>query len=298
MQSVAERLEKGLIARVARASIDFDLLERGDRVLVAVSGGKDSLCLLALLRQLRRRTPFSFSLAAITVDQGQPGFERDKLAAYFEAERIDYQVVIEDTYSVVQQKSPLGTIACSLCSRLRRGILYTAAVRLGATKIALGHHRDDAVETLLLNIFYSGQLKAMPAKLRADDGRNTVIRPLIYCTERDLAEYASSRRFPVVARSACTRQPDLKRGAMKDLIAHLQATNPHVRGNLFAALRHVRVTHLLDGRLLGERASEEPGDEAPEELPTLATVPRREQRVLGTARLWTESAPAVGRQSP
>jgi tRNA 2-thiocytidine biosynthesis protein TtcA len=297
VQRAAERLEKGLIARVARASIDFDLLEEGDRVLVAVSGGKDSLSLLALLRQLRRRTPFPFSLAAVTVDQGQPGFERDKLVRYFEAEQIDYQVIIEDTYSVVRQKILPGATPCSLCSRLRRGILYTAAVRLGATKIALGHHRDDAIETLLLNLFYSGQLKAMPAKLRSDDGRNTVIRPLIYCTEHELAAYASRRHLPVVPCSVCGRQPDLKRQAMKDLIARLQAANPHVRGNLFAALQHVRVTHLLDGRLLGDHTFGEPTDEAREEPPSLATAPPREQKVLGTPMLWTEAAPRVGHRS-
>jgi tRNA 2-thiocytidine biosynthesis protein TtcA len=290
-------------------------------VLVAVSGGKDSLSLLALLRLLQRRTPFPFSLAAVTVDQGQPGFERDKLTTYFEAEHIDYRVVIDDTYSIVQQKSPPGATACSLCSRLRRGILYTAAARLGATKLALGHHRDDAVETLLLNIFYSGQLKAMPAKLRTDDGRNTVIRPLIYCAERDLAEYASSRCFPVVPCSVCSRQPNLKRQAMKELIARLQAANPHVTGNLFAALQRVRVTHLLDASLLRGRGDDPAaclGDGAQNEHPWTGSTrgdralqsrsaceetdpnprhPGREQRTEGTRVLWTEHAPAVGRQS-
>jgi tRNA 2-thiocytidine biosynthesis protein TtcA len=298
MQRVADRLEKGLVGLVARASIDFDLIGEGDRVLVAVSGGKDSLSLLALLRLLRRRTPFPFGLAAVTVDQGQPAFQREKLARYFEAEGIDYQIIVEDTYSVVKQKTLPGTTACSLCSRLRRGILYTAAVRLGATKIALGHHRDDAIETLLLNIFYSGQLKAMPAKLMSDDGHNTIIRPLIYCSERELTEYAARRRLPVVSASACSQEPNLRREEMKQLIDRLQATNPHVRGNLLAALQNVRATHLLDRRFLrhpvgGQEQRPVKGEPDPE-----PTLPARQQQVEGSRVFWGASTPPTGARKP
>lgn len=289
MRTVAEHLEKRLVTLVAQASVDFGLLESGDRVLVAVSGGKDSLSLLALLRLIQRRTPFPFSLAAITVDQGQPAFRRDRLVRYFESEHIDYQVVVENIYSAVKEKNLPGATACSLCSRLRRGVLYTAAVRLGATKIALGHHRDDAIETLLLNVFYSGQLKAMPAKLFADDGRNTVIRPLIYCAERDLAEYATMKPLPIVPGSTCAMDPNLKRQAVKRLIDDLETTNPHLRGNLLAALRNVRTTHLLDRQLLQDHAGRKVKTAMRGEPGPAASQPGREQRVEGTRVFWTEA---------
>ena len=189
------RIEHRLLTSVARASADFGLLEPNDRVLVAVSGGKDSHALLYLLREISRRTPFPFSLFALNVDQGHPGFPKRVLPEYFEREGYEYRIIEEDTYSVVKEKIPAGKTTCSLCSRLRRGILYTAAAEMGATKIALGHHRDDVIETLLLNIFYSGQMKAMPPRLRSDDGRNIVIRPLVYAAEPDLAAFADESRF-------------------------------------------------------------------------------------------------------
>lgn len=249
MESVAKLLEKRLVARVAQASRDFELLEPRDRVLVAVSGGKDSLTLLRVLRLLCERTPFPFSLMAVTVDQGQPGFDRERLASYLEAEGYEYHMVVEDTFSVIRDKVPPGQTYCSLCSRLRRGILYTTATRLGATKIALGHHREDFAETLLLNAFYSGQLKAMPARLCANDGRNTVIRPLLYCSERDIQRYAELSSLPVLPMSLCGREPNLKRQRIKRLLDELSQENPHVRGNLLAALCNVRPSHLLDRRL-------------------------------------------------
>jgi tRNA 2-thiocytidine biosynthesis protein TtcA len=242
----ARRLEKRLIALVAQASLDFGLLSPHDRVLVAVSGGKDSLSMLRLLGLLARRTPFPFSFVAVAVDQGQPTFDRARLASHFEAEGYDYRIISEDTFSVVKEKIPQGQTYCSLCSRLRRGILYTAATRLGMTKVALGHHREDATETLLLNILYSGQLKAMPARLTSNDGHNTVIRPLIYCAEDDLRSYAECMGLPVLPCGLCSQQPDLKRRRVKRLIDELQADNPHVRGNLLSALRNVRTSHLLD----------------------------------------------------
>jgi tRNA 2-thiocytidine biosynthesis protein TtcA len=245
-----DRLEEKLVGAVARASVEHRLIEPGDRILVAVSGGKDSHTMLHLLREIQTRAPFAFSFIAVNVDQGHPGFPEALLPAYFAENGYEYRIVEEDTYSIVKEKVPEGKTYCSLCSRLRRGILYTLASELGTTKIALGHHRDDIVETLMLNLFYSGQLKAMPARLRSDDGRHVVIRPLAYCAEADIAEYARRKAFPIVPCDLCGSQEELKRKAVKRLIDALHADNPHVRGNLFAALSNVRPTHLLDRDLL------------------------------------------------
>jgi tRNA 2-thiocytidine biosynthesis protein TtcA len=241
-----DRLEKRLLAEVARASHDFQLLEPGDRVLVAVSGGKDSLALLYLLRQIQRRAPFEFSLIAVNVDQGHPGFPEHVLPQYFEREGYEYKIIKEDTYSIVKEKIPEGKTFCSLCSRLRRGILYTVAVELGATKIALGHHRDDVIETLLLNLLYSGQLKAMPARLRSDDGRNVVIRPLVYVSEPELQAFSDQMAFPIIPCDLCGSQENLQRKQIKNLLNELDAKNPLVRKNVFAALGNVRLSHLYD----------------------------------------------------
>lgn len=218
--------------------------------MVAVSGGKDSQSLLHLLRELRRRAPFDFSLIAVNVNQMQPGFPEKLLPDYFAEENYDFRIVDDDTYSVVREKMAPGETFCSLCSRLRRGILYTVAAELKATKIALGHHREDFIETLLLNALYSGQLKAMPAKLRSDDGRNVVIRPMVYCAEADIARYAREKQFPLIPCSLCGSQPDLKRARVKRLIRDLSIENPHVPGNLLAALANVRPTQLLDNGLM------------------------------------------------
>ena len=241
-----DRLEKRLLAEVARASHDFRLIEPGDRILVAVSGGKDSHALLYLLRQIQRRAPFDFSIFALNVDQGHPGFPDRTLPDYFEREGYEYQIVKEDTYSVVKEKVPEGKTFCSLCSRLRRGILYTQAVALGATKIALGHHRDDVIETLLLNLLYSGQLKAMPARLRSDDGRNVVIRPMVYLSEAELSEFAAQKAFPIIPCDLCGSQENLQRKQIKSLLNDLNEKNPKVRANVFAALGNVRPSHLFD----------------------------------------------------
>jgi len=244
-----ERLEKRLLDAVARASSDFSLLEPDDRVLVAMSGGKDSHALLYLLREIQRRAPFPFSLIAVNVDQGHPGFPKELLPRYFEAQGQEYRIVEEDTYSIVKSKIPEGKTFCSLCSRLRRGILYTVASELGATKIALGHHRDDIIETLLLNLFYSGQMKAMPPRLRSDDGRHVVIRPLAYASEAELSEFAALKAFPIIPCDLCGSQENLQRKQVKRLLDELDAKNPHVRNNVFAALGNVRPTHLLDAGL-------------------------------------------------
>lgn len=240
------RLEKRLLSLVAKASSDFRLLEPGDRVLVAVSGGKDSHSLLYLLRELSRRAPFPFSLVAVNLDQGQPGFPKHVLPEYFQREGYDYRIVDEDTYSVVKEKVPEGKTYCSLCSRLRRGILYTLAKEMGATKIALGHHRDDVIETLVLNLFYSGQLKAMPPRLRADDGLNVVIRPLVYCSEQDLVSFAEERAFPIIPCDLCGSQENLQRKRVKELLTRLDTENPKVRANVFAALSNLRPSHIFD----------------------------------------------------
>jgi len=243
------RLEAKLLENVAKASAHFRLVEPGDRILVAVSGGKDSHAMLYLLREIQRRAPFSFSLIAVNVDQGHPGFPEELLPEYFTREGYEHHIVKEDTYSVVTSKIPEGKTYCSLCSRLRRGILYTTAKRLSATKIALGHHRDDLVETLLLNLLYSGQTKSMPPRLRSDDGENVVIRPLVYCAEEDLAAFAEEKSFPIIPCDLCGSQDNLKRRRVKALVRELSAENENVRGNLFAALGNIRPTHLLDREL-------------------------------------------------
>ncbi|MGC4090562.1 MAG: tRNA 2-thiocytidine(32) synthetase TtcA [Polyangiaceae bacterium] len=260
-----DRLEKRLLDGVARASADFALLEPNDRVMVAVSGGKDSHALLYLLREIQKRAPFRFSLFALNVDQGHPGFPKQVLPEYFQREGYEYRIIEEDTYSVVKEKVPAGKTTCSLCSRLRRGILYTAAQELGATKIALGHHRDDVIETLMLNLFFSGQLKAMPPRLRSDDGRNVVIRPLAYAAEKDLAEFAEAKGFPIIPCDLCGSQEQLQRKQVKTLLNDLESKHPHLRANVFASLANVRPTHLFDTALrksLGLVDALEPSDNA------------------------------------
>lgn len=253
--SALRQLERKLLSQLAEASAAFHLLEPDDRVMVAVSGGKDSLVLLYLLRQIQRRAPFPFEVCAVHLDQGHPGHPVQRLRDYFEQERYAYRIVTEDTYSIVQEKVPSGKTYCSLCSRLRRGILYNVAEEMAATKLALGHHRDDSLETLFLNLFYSGQLKAMPARLRSDDGRNTVIRPLIYSAEQDIAQLAEELQLPVIPCNLCGSQENLKRQEIKQLLATLETRNPKLKGNMLAALHRVCPTHLLDPALLGDTQS-------------------------------------------
>jgi tRNA 2-thiocytidine biosynthesis protein TtcA len=258
-----ERLEKKLLSAVAKASSDFKMLEPGDRVMVAVSGGKDSHAMLYLLRELQKKAPFSFSIFALNVDQGHPGFPSEVLPEYLTREGYEHVIIKEDTYSVVTDKIPEGKTYCSLCSRLRRGILYTQAKKLGATKIALGHHRDDVIETLMLNLLYAGQLKAMPARLRSDDGRNVVIRPLVYCSEVELSELAALKQFPIIPCDLCGSQDNLKRKQVKQLLTTLNDQNPTVRANVFAALGNVRPSHLFDVELRRAMGVDEAVEEAP-----------------------------------
>ena len=245
------RLQQGLLRAISRANLRFGMIAAGDRVMVAISGGKDSWGLLHLLRAYRKVVPFEFSIVAVNLDQGHPGFPVEVLRGHLEREGFEYKLVQRDTYSVVKREIPEGKAYCSLCSRLRRGILYDTAVALGATKIALGHHRDDLIETLLLNQLYAGQIKAMAPVLRSDDGRNTIIRPLILAAERDLAAFAEEQKFPIVPCDLCGSQENLKRVEIRRLLAQLELVNPQVRQNLLAAAGNVKPSHLIDDRLTG-----------------------------------------------
>lgn len=252
---MASRVEKKLLQLLGRASKDFALIEPGDKIMVGVSGGKDSFTLLTLLHTIQSKAPFEFDIIAVNLDQGQPGFHAEVLEDYFKKEGFKYKMVKKDTYSIVTEKIPEGQTYCSLCSRLRRGILYNTAVELGATKIALGHHKDDVIETLMLNMLFAGQIKAMPARLTSDDGRNTVIRPLAYCDEADIIEFAKERSFPILPCDLCGSQENLMRKRVKRLIASLNEENSHIRGNLFSALSSVIPSHLYDKSVIRTEAT-------------------------------------------
>lgn len=246
------RLEKRLLNATGRAVRDFDLICEGDRVLVGVSGGKDSLVLLCLLDKLRRRAPVKFSIAAINIDLGQPGFDPAPVRAFVESLGVEGHFIAQDVYSVARAKAEPGKSLCPICSRLRRGILYTQAIALGCNKIALGHHREDLIETLLLSAFYAGALKSMPPLLRADDGKNTVIRPLVYCAEEEIIAYARALALPVAPPPPCETE-DLQRARVKNLVRDLAKDHPAVPGNLLNALRQVVPTHLLDPTIRSTR---------------------------------------------
>lgn len=243
------RLEKSLLRHCGKAVHDFSLIEEGDRIMVAISGGKDSYTMLHLLRLLQARAPVQFELIAVNLDQGQPGFPSDVLEGWLKANGYPYRLLREDTYSIVLEKLRPEQTQCSLCSRLRRGILYTAAVELGCTKIALGHHRDDLIHTFLLNQFFAGTTATMPPKLLSNDGRNTVIRPLAYASEQEIARFAELMKFPIIPCDLCGSQENLQRKRVKRLVDELSQDIPMLRNSLLSAMGNLHPSHLLDPKL-------------------------------------------------
>jgi len=274
----AHKLEKRLCRQVGQAIIDFNMIEAGDRVMVCVSGGKDSFGLLDILIKLQQRAPVHFDIVAVNLDQKQPGFPAHILPDYLSRLGIEYHIETQDTYSIVKQKVPEGKTMCSLCSRLRRGILYSVADRLKITKIALGHHRDDMLHTFFLNLFFAGKLKGMPPKLVSDDGDHVVIRPLAYVAEKDLIAWATQRQFPIIPCSLCGSQENLQRQEVKRMLHAWERQYPGRTMTMFTALQNVVPSHLMDANLYdfkGVKATgvaDVDGDHAfdPDELPASA----------------------------
>lgn len=243
------KLQKRLRRNVGNAIADFGMIEEGDRVMVCLSGGKDSYTLLDILLNLQQSAPVNFSVVAVNLDQKQPGFPEDVLPRYLDSIGVEYKIVEENTYGIVKEKIPEGKTTCSLCSRLRRGILYRTATELGATKIALGHHRDDMLATLFLNMFYGGKMKSMPPKLISDDGKQIVIRPLAYCKEKDIIKYAEAKQFPIIPCNLCGSQPNLQRQVVQEMLNTWDRQYPGRLETMFSALQDIVPSHLCDPNL-------------------------------------------------
>jgi tRNA 2-thiocytidine biosynthesis protein TtcA len=282
----AHKLEKRLCRLVGQAIADYNMIEAGDKVMVCLSGGKDSYALLDILLKLRRRAPVTFDVVAVNLDQKQPGFPEHVLPDYLKSVGVPFHIEEQDTYSIVKDKIPEGKTMCSLCSRLRRGILYRVADELGATKIALGHHRDDILQTLFLNMFFGGKLKGMPPKLGSDDGRHIVIRPLAYVPEKDLVRWAVERQFPIIPCQLCGSQENLQRKQVGEMLREWDRKHPGRLDNMFNALRNVVPSHLADGTIHdfrnlkmsgiacedGDKAFDEEEFPAPPALPSLQVI--------------------------
>ena len=275
----ANKLAKRLRRETGRAIADFNMIEAGDKVMVCLSGGKDSYAMLDLLLHLRAHAPIDFEIVAVNLDQKQPGFPADVLPRYLSELGVPFHIETEDTYAIVKRLIPAGKTTCSLCSRLRRGVLYRVAGELGATKIALGHHRDDILQTLFLNLFFGGKLKAMPPKLVSDDGRHVVIRPLAYCRESDLEAWAGVREFPIIPCDLCGSQPNLQRQQVKRMLNDWEKRFPGRIETLFRSLSNIVPSHLLDptlfdfAHLAATGVPDPQGDRAfdPPEFPAAAT---------------------------
>jgi tRNA 2-thiocytidine biosynthesis protein TtcA len=285
----ANKLAKRLRREVGQAIADFNMIEAGDKLMVCLSGGKDSFALLDILLFLREHAPIDFDIVAVNLDQKQPGFPADVLPDYLRSIDVPFHIENEDTYSIVKRVIPEGKTTCSLCSRLRRGVLYRVAGELGATKIALGHHRDDILQTLFLNMFFGGKMKAMAPKLVSDDGRNIVIRPLAYCRESDLEAWAEVRAFPIIPCNLCGSQPNLQRQQVKQMLQDWDKRFPGRIESMFRSLCDVVPSHLLDSRLFdfaGLKANGIPdadGDIAFDAQPLAAEPVRRVEFTAGGA---------------
>ena len=275
------KLEKRLCREVGRAIVDFNMIEEGDKIMVCMSGGKDSYTMLDILLKMQRRAPVKFELVAVNLDQKQPGFPDHILPEYLKGLGVPFHIETQDTYSVVKRVIPEGKTTCGLCSRLRRAILYKVADQLGCTKIALGHHRDDILQTLLLNMFYGGRIKGMPPKLVSDDGKHVVIRPLAYVPEKDTERWAQSQNFPIIPCNLCGSQDGLQRVAIGEMLREWEKKHPGRIENMFRAMQNVVTTHMLDPKLHDFKNAKATGVANPdgdmafdhEEFPSAATLP-------------------------